>query len=102
MENYERKREKKHVCKGKEVRRGYKVPVIQSRDDGEGWSGEREREGEETRILIYRRGVSVIISPSLSTARGQNRVPRSIRTLPATVIAPCKNPTLLSVPPGYL
>ena len=73
MENYERKREKKHVCKGKEVRRGYKVPVIQSREEGEGRGGERE--GEETCILIYRRGVSVIISPSLSTARGQNRVP---------------------------
>lgn len=30
---------------------------------------EREEEGE-MRILIYRRGVSVIISPSLSTAHG--------------------------------
>ena len=92
----EREREKKHVCKGKEVRRGYKVPVIQSREKGS------KREREETCILIYRRGVSVIISPSLSTARGLNRVPDSIRTLPATVIVPCKNPTLLSVPPGHL
>lgn len=36
---------------------------------------EEEGRGEETRILIYRRGVSIIISPSLSATRGQDRVP---------------------------
>ena len=36
---------------------------------------EEEGRGEETRILIYRRGVSIIISPSLSAIRGQDRVP---------------------------
>lgn len=47
--------------------------------------------------MIYRRGVSVIISPSLSSSRRRAQAaspprtpsvaPRSIRTLPATVIA---------------
>lgn len=42
---------------------------MQSLSDSSDSSEEEEEEGE-MHILIYRRGVSVIISPSLSTAHG--------------------------------
>lgn len=65
------RRKREEAWKGKEARRIYRAPVIQPRVEKK----EEEGRGEETRILIYRRGVSIIISPSLSSTRGQDRVP---------------------------